>query len=307
MSDQIQLIVVLGPTASGKTRLGVELARALDGEIISADSRQVFRGLDIGSGKDLDEYGDVPYHLIDILEPSEEYSAFHFQRDFFRCYAEICARGKQPILVGGTGLYLEAVLRGYQFAEVPQNAALRDTLAEQSVEQLQQQLLALKPDLHNTTDLLVRPRLVRAIEIATAEQNGAVNVPDYPQLDAVLFGIHWPRPVLRKRIATRLEQRLQQGMLDEVKCLLKAGIAHEKLDYFGLEYRYLSQHLKGELNYNDMHQKLRSAICQFAKRQDTWFRRMQRNGDTIHWIEGSSDNHLAQALSVLRQLSTPQG
>ncbi|CAG8999058.1 MAG: tRNA dimethylallyltransferase [Candidatus Celerinatantimonas neptuna] len=282
------LLVILGPTASGKTSLAIELAHQLNGEILSADSRQVFRGMNLGSGKDLEEYGNIPYHLIDIVEPLSDYSVFHYQQDFFRCYQHICQHHKLPIMVGGTGLYLDAIIQNYALKEVPINQLLRDELQTLTLERLQKKLLALKPDQHNSTDLLVRPRVVRAIEIAMAEKE-PTPAPDYPTIHPLILGIQWPRPELRARITTRLKQRFDEGMINEVEQLHQQGVSYERLEFFGLEYRFIARYLKGELNYNDMFQKLNSQIHQFAKRQDTWFRKMQRRGETIHWLDAHDD------------------
>ncbi|GAD03996.1 tRNA (adenosine(37)-N6)-dimethylallyltransferase MiaA [Agarivorans albus] len=280
------LIVVLGPTASGKTHLGVELARRYKGEVLSADSRQVYKGLDIGSGKDLDEYQEIPYHLIDIVEPDTEYSVFHFQQDFFAAYQQIKQANKLPIMVGGTGLYIDAVTQNYQLHEAPVNKALRDELAALSLEQLQQRLLSLKPEQHNSTDLTVRPRLVRAIEIAESDKTiEPQNAPKYPRINPLYIGIRWERSVLRKRITLRLKQRLEEGLIEEVQNLHRDGVSYSKLEFYGLEYRLVAQYLQEQLSYNDMFQKLNSQIHQFAKRQDTWFRKMERRGDTIHWLD----------------------
>ncbi len=292
------LLVILGHTASGKTALGVALAAAFDGEIISVDSRQVFRGMDLGTGKDLPEYGSTPYHLIDILEPGEEFSVYAFQRHFFAAFAEIRGRGRLPLAVGGTGLYLDAVLKGYRLVDVPENPALRRELAGLSQEELAIRLRHANPRLHNTTDLLERDRLVRALEIALFEP---VTEPQpLPRVEPFVIGIRWERSQLRQRITARLKTRLEQGMIAEVERLLAAGVPHERLDSYGLEYRYLASHLRGELNRNDMFQKLNSAIHDFAKRQETWFRRLERSGTQIHWVEGAGEP-LAQALGVLER------
>ncbi|PLX98196.1 MAG: tRNA (adenosine(37)-N6)-dimethylallyltransferase MiaA [Desulfuromonas sp.] len=296
--SEFNLIVVLGPTASGKTTLGVTLARHLNGEIISADSRQVFRDMDIGTGKDLSEYGDIPYHLIDILRPGEEFSVFAFQKSFYAAFEKIVAAGRMPIMVGGTGLYLEAALRGYRLVEVPENPTLRQALRDLSLEQLQQRLLALKPDQHNNTDLNDRNRLVRAIEIAEGESAATTTLPRPPSLHPLIFGIRWDRAMLRERITRRLKQRLKEGMVDEVVRLHDSGVSWESLEYYGLEYRFIARHLQGQLNSNDLFQKLNSAIHQFAKRQETWFRRMERQGTKISWLDGR-DDLAAQALTIL--------
>lgn len=283
------LLVLLGPTASGKTRVGVQLARAFDGEIISADSRQVFRGMDIGTGKDLEEYGEIPCHLVDIAEAGSEFSVFAFQRAFIDAYEQITARRKLPLLVGGTGLYLDAVLRNYRLREVPENPALRSELAGLDNARLRQRLLALKPQQHNRTDLDDRDRLLRAIEIASAELADSPTEPALPNLAARVFGLRWPREILRRRITARLKQRLQEGMIEEVAALHSAGISWERLDYYGLEYRFVGRYLQGRINRNDLIQQLASAIHQFAKRQETWFRRMEKHGVAIEWIAGDAN------------------
>ncbi len=289
------LLAIVGATATGKTRLGVQLARQLDGEIISADSRQVYRGLDLGSGKDLSEYGDVPYHLIDIVDPGHEFNLFEYQRAFYQVHGDIAGRGKLPILVGGTGLYLEAVLSGYHLVEAPANAVLRAELATLDDQALRERLRALKPELHNRTDLSDRERTVRAIEIAVAQK--APSVPPAP-LDCLILGLRWDRAVLRERITKRLSERIEAGMIEEVSDLHERGVSWDTLSFYGLEYRFIAQYLRDELTRNDMFQKLNSAIHRFAKRQHTWFRRMERKGMTIHWIdaEGSA---LAQCLSII--------
>lgn len=297
--EPYNLLVLLGPTASGKTRVGVQLARALDGEIISADSRQVFRGMDIGTGKDLDEYGEISCHLVDIVEAGAEFSVFAFQRAFIKACHEITGRRKLPILVGGTGLYLDAVLRNYQLREVPENHQLRGELADLDNTQLKQRLLDLKPQQHNRTDLDDRDRLLRAIEIASADLTGPTPKPALPNLAARVFGLRWPREILRQRITTRLKQRLRDGMIEEVAALQASGVSWERLDYYGLEYRFISRYLQGRLNRNDLTQQLASAIHQFAKRQETWFRRMEKLGITIEWVDGKS----TPAATILSQLN----
>lgn len=293
---KIDLLVILGPTASGKTRLGVELARRLEGEIVSADSRQVYRGMDIGSGKDLAEYGGVPYHLIDILEPGEEFNVFLFQRLFLEAFAEIRGRGRLPLLVGGTGMYLESVLKGYRLVPVPEDPGLRAELAPLPIGALGDRLRAVSARLHNTTDLLERDRVVRAIEIAEYERDhGPEPLPD---IRSLVLGVRWERAVLRERITRRLKERLDGGLVEEVARLHDAGIPWERLEFYGLEYRFVSRYLKGELNRNDLFQKLNGAIHDFAKRQDTWFRRMERNGTPIHWLDGAGDP-LGEALAVI--------
>ena len=289
------LVVILGPTASGKTRLAVEAARALNGEIISADSRQVYRGMDIGTGKDLDEYGSIPYHLIDIVDPGYEFNVYEFQQRFYRSFVQIRARACLPILCGGTGLYIDAVLNNYALTAAPPDPELRAHLNTLTSAELRAMLLKLKPQQHNNTDLGERERLIRAIEIASA---GLQHKPlaDPPTIKAKIFGLRWPRPELRQRIKTRLHQRLDEGMVDEVQQLHRQGTSWETLEFYGLEYRFIAQYLQGQLSYNDMVQKLCSAICKFAKRQETWFRRMEKHGTSINWLD--ADNaacaHLVQ-------------
>ena len=295
---RFDLVVILGPTASGKTKVGVQIARALDGEIISADSRQVYRGMNIGTGKDLEEYGSVPYHLIDIVNPGDEFNVFEFQRRFLESFNEIRSRGRIPILIGGTGMYLDAVLRGYRLLEVPENPKLRKELALLSIENLAARLQGATPRLHNTTDLLDRERLTRAIEIAEFSGERAQPLPPLPEFRPIVFGIGFDRKILRQRITQRLRKRLDRGMIEEVEELLKKGVSFETLEFYGLEYRFVAQYLKGELHRNDMFQKLNSAIHQFAKRQETWFRRLERQGIPIHWVDGSAD----PAATILQKL-----
>ena len=282
----INLLVILGATAGGKTGLAVKTAKRFNMEIISADSRQVYRGMDLGTGKDLAEYGEVPYHLIDIAEPGSEYNVFQFQRDCFAAIEQIWERDRLPLLCGGTGMYLDAVLRGYRLVEVPEDPQLRQQLAALSDEQLRQRLQQLKPQQHNRTDLEDRDRLIRAIEIVTGENAAADKLAPLPELRPLVFGLRWPREILRQRIALRLQQRFDEGMIEEVQQLHDAGVPWEKLEFYGLEYRLIAQFLQGKLSRNDMVQKLRSAIGQFAKRQETFFRRMERNGVEICWLEG---------------------
>jgi tRNA dimethylallyltransferase len=294
---QYDFLVVLGPTASGKTRLAVQLAEVVNGEIISADSRQVFRGMDIGTGKDLAEYGAVPYHLIDILDPGEDFDVFKFQQLFLDKYTEICERGRLPILAGGTGMYLESVLKGYRMQIVPENRVLRDVLAAMPMEALALRLSMANSRLHNSTDLLDRARLTRAIEISEyeAESTGTA----FPVLKSAVLGIRWERSMLRRRITDRLQDRLKNGLIEEVERLHIKGVSFETLEFYGLEYRFVARYLQGELSKNDMFQKLNSAIHDFAKRQETWFRRMERNGILIHWVDGAGEP-LAEALQVVQ-------
>lgn len=282
-----RVLVVLGPTASGKTRLGVRLASLLGGEVVSADSRQVYRGLDIGSGKDLSEYESdgrpVPYHLIDIVDIGREFSVFDYQKAFYGVFDALCARGALPVVVGGTGLYLEAVLKGYRLVETPENPILRAELSELSQEALVERLKALGGPLHNTVHTSERGRLIRAIEIAAWSRD---HTPEpAPPMDALLLGTLWDRAVLRGRILERLVERLDHGLIEEVHGLHERGVPWERLEQLGLEYRFVAEFLRGAIrSRNDLVQKLHAAICQFAKRQDTWFRRMERQGAAIHWI-----------------------
>ncbi len=304
LNKDFNLLVILGPTASGKTRLAVAAARLLDGEIISADSRQVYRGMDLGTGKDLAEYGEIPHHLIDIATPGEEYNLFRFQRDCFAAIAAVGRRKRLPILCGGTGLYLDAMLRGYRLVEVAENPALRAELAALDDVQLAERLLQLRPEQHNTTDLTDRARLIRAIEIAEGEAAAAAELPPLPELRPLVCGLRWERGELRGRIAARLQQRLEAGMIDEVQRLHDAGTPWEKLEFYGLEYRLIAQFLQGRLRRNDMVQKLRGEISQFAKRQETFFRRMERQGVAIHWLVGT-DDPFTQLLAVLQTVQLP--
>ena len=286
MEKPYNLLVILGVTAGGKTGLAVKVATRFVGEIISADSRQVYRGMDLGTGKDLHEYGEILYHLIDIVEPGGEYNVFQFQHDCFERIELIWQRQKVPIICGGTGMYLDAVLSRYRLVAVPRNQPLRDRLELFSDNALREELLQLKPEQHNRTDLEDRDRLIRAIEIAAGEQDVADSLPPLPVISPLVFGIKWPRDILRQRIAVRLRQRFEAGMIAEVQQLHDSGVSWEKLEFYGLEYRLIAQHLQGQLNKNDLVQKLRSAIGQFAKRQETFFRRMEKRGVEINWLDG---------------------
>jgi tRNA dimethylallyltransferase len=298
-------IVILGPTASGKTALAVRIADALGGEIISADCRQVYRGLDIGSGKDLCEYclGDraVPHHLIDIADLSREYSVFDFQRDADAAFEDISARGKLPVAAGGTGMYLDSFIRGYDFAEAPENAALRASLADKSMEELTGILRALKDGrLHNTTDTRERGQLIRAIEIASALRDKNRVKRPRPRITPLVLGIFIPRDRLRQRIAARLKQRLDAGMIDETARLHAAGASWERLERLGLEYRFTAQFLQGKLPGRDaLFTALNTEIGRFAKRQETWFRGMERKGVVIHRVPPFPEDARAEAAMAL--------
>ncbi len=284
-----RMITILGPTASGKTPLAASLAKEIGGEIISADSRQVYRRMDIGTGKDLEDYGDIPYHLIDIAEPGTKYNLFQYQQDFFDAYNNIIGRGKIPILCGGTGLYIEAVLKGYQLSPVPQNPELRKRLEDKSLDELTQMLVELKQqngsNMHNKTDVDSCQRAIRAIEIETYNLQHPVPRRELPPVDSVIIGVNIDREARRQKITNRLKARLEGGMVDEVRSLLNEGIPAEDLIYYGLEYKFVTEYVTGQTTYDEMFQRLEIAIHQFAKRQMTWFRGMERRGFTIHWID----------------------
>jgi tRNA dimethylallyltransferase len=323
------MITILGPTASGKTPLAVALACALppvDGgigaEIISADSRQVYRRMDIGTGKDLCDYRvstgepsatgataasmvNVPYHLIDICEPGTKYNLFQYQQDFFDAYNNIIGRGKTPILCGGTGLYIEAVLKGYQLSPVPQNPQLRARLEGKTLDELTQMLMALKEQngsvMHNKTDVDSCQRAIRAIEIEEYNLHTPMPKRELPPIDSLIIGVNIDREARREKITRRLKARLEEGMIDEVKGLLAEGIPADDLIYYGLEYKFVTEYLVGKTTYDEMYQRLEIAIHQFAKRQMTWFRGMERRGFTIHWIDALQpmDEKVRQILSLL--------
>lgn len=284
------MITILGPTASGKTTLAAHLAASLQGEIISADSRQVYRRMDLGTGKDLDDYRidgvQVPYHLIDICEPGTQYNVYEYQKDFKKVWHELQERQVLPVLCGGTGLYLESVLRGYRMDTVPENTPLRESLAGKSLEELTA-LLSTYKTLHNKTDVDSVKRAIRAIEIAEYYRTHPVDQTEMPSLNSLVIGIDIPRELRRSRISARLKQRLDEGMIDEVRSLLAEGIPADNLIYYGLEYKFLTLHVLGQLSYEEMYHQLEIAIHQFAKRQMTWFRGMERRGVCIHWIDGT--------------------
>lgn len=283
----MDLLTILGPTASGKTDVAVKLAARLDAEIISADSRQVYRRMDLGTGKDLESYKVgvkyIRYHLIDIVEPGTKYNVFEYQRDFLDAYNDIRSRGKKVIVCGGTGLYLESILRSYRLSPVPQNPELRERLQGKSLDELTR-LLSQYKTLHNTTDVDSAQRAIRAIEIADYYQHTPIEDRPFPTLTSYNIGISVDRETRRERISKRLHQRMENGMLDEVRKLLDEGIPAEDLIYYGLEYKYLTLHAIGQLSYDEMFRQLEIAIHQFAKRQMTWFRGMERRGIEIHWM-----------------------
>ena len=299
-----KMITILGPTASGKTPVAARLAAEIGGEIISADSRQVYRRMDIGTGKDLEDYGSVPYHLIDICEPGTKYNLFEYQQDFYDVYQKIQSRGAVPILCGGTGLYIEAVLKGYHLSPVPQNQALRDSLEGKSLDELSQMLADLKAktgsNMHNTTDVDSCQRAIRAIEIETYNLEHPTPRRELPPVDSIIIGIDIDRELRREKITRRLKARLDHGMVEEVRALLDEGIPAEDLIYYGLEYKFLTEYLTGQLSYDEMFQRLEIAIHQFAKRQMTWFRGMERRGFKIHWISATlpMEEKIAQILSL---------
>lgn len=284
------LITILGPTASGKTPLAAALADRLGTEIISGDSRQVYRRMDLGTGKDLVDYTvegrQVPYHLIDIVEPGYKYNVFEYQRDFLKAYDEITAKGKTPVLCGGTGMYLESVLKGYRLLPVPENPELRASLADKSLDELTRILEGYKK-LHNSTDVDTVKRAIRAIEIEEYYQQQPPEYREFPSLNSLIIGVDIDRELRRDKITRRLKQRLEEGMIDEVRGLLDEGIDAENLIYYGLEYKYLTLHATGQLTYEEMFHQLETAIHQFAKRQMTWFRGMERRGFTIHWLDAT--------------------
>lgn len=287
---QFDLISVVGPTACGKTALAVAIARELGGEILSADSRQVYRGMDIGTGKDIAEYGEggtpVPYHLIDIIDAGEKYNLFEFQKDFLVAYNDIKSRGALPIMCGGSGLYVESVLKGYRLIPVPENSELRERLEEKSLEELTG-ILASYKQLHNTTDVDTKKRAIRAIEIEEHYARTPEKEREFPQLRSLLIGVDVEREVRRQRISHRLRARIDEGLIEEVKALLDSGLTAEQLIYYGLEYKFVTLHITGVISLDEMIQGLETAIHQFAKRQMTWFRGMERRGLKINWIDAS--------------------
>jgi len=283
------LIAIIGPTAVGKTKLAVVLAAELNGEIISADSRQLYRGMDLGSGKDLEEYvykgKQTPYHLIDILDAGEKYDLFRFQQDCFEAFREIKSRGNQAVLCGGTGMYIQAALNREKLLEVPENLALRSELDNYSQQELNNYLINLNPKQHNKTDLTDRERTLRAIEIEVHTQQYSDQKEVSPIKNYRIFGIQMPREELRNRIKNRLKERLKAGMIEEVEQLLAKGVSHQQLQYYGLEYKFISLYLQKELSYDEMFDSLLQAIRRFAKKQMTWYRRMEKQGFKIDWID----------------------
>ena len=296
------LITILGPTASGKTSLATALADKLNAEIISADSRQVYCGMDIGTGKDLADYTingkHIPYHLIDIVKPGYKYNVFEYQRDFLSAYSDIRQRGKLPILCGGTGLYIESVLKGYRLLPVPENPELRTRLSGMTLEELTALLRTYKT-LHNTTDVDTPKRAIRAIEIEEYYRTAPVSERSFPRLESLIVGVSIDRDLRREKITRRLRQRLDEGMVDEVRQLLDKGLTPDDLIYYGLEYKYITLHVIGQLSFDDMFIRLETAIHQFAKRQMTWFRGMERRGFVIHWVDASLP--MEEKIAFIRQ------
>ncbi len=293
MTERRRLITILGPTASGKTSVAAHLAARIGGEIISGDSRQVYRRMDIGTGKDIADYTvdgvSIPYHLIDIAEPGTKYNLFQYQEDFHKAYDDITARGKTAILCGGTGLYIEAVLKGYNLSPVPQNQILRDKLSDKSLDELTVMLIELKQrnhsTMHNQTDVDTCQRAIRAIEIETYNLEHPTEERALPAVEASVIGIDISREDRRQRISNRLKARLDEGMIDEIKGIINSGVDADDLIYYGLEYKYVTEYVVGKISYDEMFTQLEIAIHQFAKRQMTWFRGMERRGTHIHWID----------------------
>lgn len=283
------LVVVTGPTASGKTSLAAAVARKLDGEVVSADSRQVYRGMDIGTGKDYNDYiaggSKVPAHLIDIVDPGYKYNVFEYQRDFLKVYNDLKYRNKFPVVCGGSGMYVDSIISGYRLLEVQPDEELRKDLEKKTMEELTGILRTYKP-LHNTTDIDTKKRAIRAIEIERFYDKGPLAAEDFPAIRSLIAGVKFERESRRRRITQRLKERLETGMVEEVQQLLDRGIDSETLIYYGLEYKFITLYLTGKLTYNDMFSSLEVAIHQFAKRQMTWFRGMERRGIKIHWLDG---------------------
>jgi len=300
------LITILGVTATGKTRLAVELASMINGEIISGDSRQVYKDMNMGTGKDIDEYSfnevSIPYHLIDIVDPGYEYNVYEFYRDFHNAYDDIVSREKMPIMCGGSGLYLDAVISEYKFNKVPINEFLRKNLEEFSDDELSKKLESFGP-LHNVSDTSDRHRLIRAIEIAEFERKNTHIEEKRKPINSINFGIRFDRDTIRRRITNRMIDRLENGMIEEVRSLLENGLTPDQLMFYGLEYKYLTMHIIGQMEYDEMYSRLNTAIHQYAKKQMTWYRKMERKGVKIHWIDGkiNLDNKITVVMGMLRK------
>jgi len=290
LNIKYNLVTLLGPTASGKTTLATHFCNVINGEIISADSRQVYRKMDLGTGKDLAEYliygRNIPYHLIDIAEPGYKYNVYEFQKHFVEAFRTIHAHNKLPVLCGGSGLYIEAAIKGYELISVPENYELRNELEKKNFDELVSILKTYRP-LHNQTDTCNLKRLLRAIEIEEYMSRNKTNYSNFPQIDNIIFGLRFPRQQERLKITERLKERLKKGLIDEVKGLLDSGVSVTDMLYYGLEYKWVTLYLIDQVDYNTMFEKLNTAIHQFAKRQMTWFRRMEKNGLTINWIDGN--------------------
>jgi tRNA dimethylallyltransferase len=300
----MDLITVLGPTATGKTQFAVQLTGLIGGEIISADSREVYRGMDIGTGKDLNDYivngKQISYHLIDIVDAGEKYNVFRYQSDFLKVYDNLKSKNILPVLCGGSGMYIEAVLKGYKLINVPVNESLREMLNKYSLQELEQKLKQYG-QLHNKTDVDTKKRAIRAIEIAEYYKTHPDIDFSFPEIKSLIFGIKFDRKIVKERITYRLKERLQQGMIDEVEELIKQGVDTDTLEYYGLEYKFIVKFLKKELSYNHMVEKLNVAIHQFSKRQMTWFRKMERQGFKIYWIDGElpEDKKISTAMEII--------
>lgn len=303
--NKYELITIIGPTASGKTAFAAALAARLDTEIISGDSRQVYRSMDIGTGKDLADYvvdgKQIPYHLIDICNPGDKYNVFEYQHDFHKAFEEIRKKGKLPILCGGTGMYIESVLRGFKLLDVPQNPALRESLKGKSLAELEQILASYKV-LHNKTDVDSAQRAIRAIEIEEFYKTEAPDKREYAPINSLIIGVDIDRELRRKKISRRLRARLDEGMVDEVRAILATGVKPEDLIYYGLEYKFLTLYIIGQLTYDEMVSQLEIAIHQFAKRQMTWFRGMERRGLHIHWLDATlpTDEKINNVLALIQ-------
>ncbi len=303
--NNYELITIIGPTASGKTAFAAALAARLDTEIISGDSRQVYRSMDIGTGKDLADYEvdgkQIPYHLIDICNPGDKYNVFEYQHDFHKAFEEIRKKGKLPILCGGTGMYIESVLRGFKLLDVPQNQALRESLKGKSLAELEQILASYKV-LHNKTDVDSAQRAIRAIEIEEFYKTEAPDKREYAPINSLIIGVDIDRDLRREKISKRLRARLDEGMVDEVRAILATGVKPEDLIYYGLEYKFLTLYIIGQLTYDEMVSQLEIAIHQFAKRQMTWFRGMERRGLHIHWLDATlpTDEKINNVLALIQ-------
>lgn len=304
--NNYDLVMVTGPTASGKTSLAVSIAHRLKGEVISADSRQVYRGMDIGTGKDFDDYNidgfSIPFHLIDIAEPGYKYNVFEYQRDFFKVYKSLKERDVFPVVCGGSGMYVDSIIKGYKMVEVPPDTGLRSRLEKKTIEELTGILAAMK-SLHNTTDIDTKKRLIRAIEIEHFSKNRKAHKSHMPRINSLVIGIMIEREKRRQRISQRLRLRLETGMVEEVKRIIDSGVDPEIMIYYGLEYKYITLFLTGRLSYDKMISDLEIAIHQFAKRQMTWFRGMEKKGTKIHWIDGElpMSDKVDQVLALLSQ------